>query len=313
MLKRFVIVLLLCAFGTVLVLSQENAPDSSNPDPGLDAALQRLNETPVFFNFTTQAVKEIYARGLGLGNRSQVFTKIGDSDTTQGGFLRPIGMGSYPGFYCDLGEYESLQETIDYYASVPPLDGFKNSFDADSITAHKGFSSSSLLDYMWAESELCVFGELPTECEYRVVRPASVVIMLGLMDIQFFEVEDYKTNMARIIETSREMGVIPILTTFVVLKERTTDKLDWRKSILFNNALLDLAEEYDIPLINLWQQAQHLPNSGIGLDETHLAYPVGHFCDFTGAHEIYGGTLRNLLTLQALDILRREVFEGEAG
>lgn len=308
MLKRLFILLLLCLLGTGFVSSQDTSP---TPDPELDAALQRLHETPVFINFTTETVKEIYARGLEFGNRPQVFTKIGDSDTTQGGFLRPMGMGSYPGFYCDLGEYEALQESINYYSSVSPLKGLRNSFDSDSIAAHKGFSSFSLLDYMWAESELCVFGELPTECEYRVVRPASVVIMLGVMDIQYFTADEYKANMAQIIEKSSEMGVIPILTTFVVMRERSTDKLDWGKSILFNNALLDLAEEYEIPLINLWREAQRLPDSGIGLDETHLAYPTGQFCDFTGAQDLYGGTLRNLLTLIALDMLRRDVFETE--
>ena len=310
MLKRLLLVVFLWTLGIGIVSSQD-VTATPIPEADIASAAQRLNETPVFLNFTTETVKEIYARGHTLGNRPQVFTKIGDSDTTQGGFLRPIGMGPYPGFYCDLGEYSDLQNTINYYSSVSPLEGFKNPFDADSITAHKGFSTSSLLDYMWAESELCVFGELPTECEYRVVQPASAIIMLGLMDIQYFTVADYKANMAQIIEKSSAMGVIPILTTFVVMRERTTDKLDWGTSILFNNALLDLADEYHIPLINLWREAQALPDSGIGLDETHLAYPVGHFCDFTGPQDEYGGTLRNLLTLQALDILRREVFEDE--
>jgi hypothetical protein len=310
MLKRLVFALFLCALGTILVSSQDAA---AAPDADLDAALKHLNETPALFNFTTDTVKTIYARGLVLGNRPQVFTKIGDSDTTQGGFLRPIGMGPYPGFYCDLGEYDALQETIDYYSSVSPLNGFKNSFDSESITAHKGFSTSSLLDYLWAESDLCVYGELPTECEYRVVRPASVIIMLGLMDIQYFTVDEYKANMSQIIETSEEMGVIPILTTFVVMRERTTTKLDWRTSILFNNALIELSEDYQIPLINLWREAQSLPDSGIGADETHLAYPVGEFCNFTGSEHLYGGTLRNLLTLQGLNILRTEVFEAVDG
>jgi hypothetical protein len=165
---------------------------------------------------------------------------------------------------------------------------------------------------MWAESKLCVFGELPLECEYRVVQPGTVIIMLGLMDIQYFTVDEYKANMAQIIEKSMDAGVIPVLTTFVVMKERTTDKLDWGKSVVFNSALVDLAEEYDVPLINLWREAQTLPDQGIGLDQTHLNYPVGEFCDFTGAEHLYGGTLRNLLTLTGLDILRREVFEAQA-
>jgi hypothetical protein len=35
---------------------------------------------------------------------------------------------------------------------------------------------------------------------------------------------------------------------------------------------------------------------------------VGKFCSFDGAEKQVGGTLRNLLTLQALDILRQKVL-----
>lgn len=304
--KHLFLIVGLILLNVVTSQAQDGSPTPSE----IATALTRLNETPAYVNFTTDTVREIYARGQTLGNRAQVFTTVGDSDTTQGGFLRPIGMGSFPGYYCDLGPYSDLQDSIDFYSSVSPLDGYDNSFNSESLMAHKGFSTSSILDYMWAESKLCVFGELPLECEYRLKHPATAIIMLGLMDIQFFTVDDYKANMSQIIEKSIEAGVIPVLTTFVVMKERTTDKLDWGTSILFNNALLDLADEYQIPLINLWREAQALPRSGIGLDETHLAYHSGDTCNFNGAEQEYGGTLRNLMTLTALDTLRREVFES---
>jgi hypothetical protein len=34
---------------------------------------------------------------------------------------------------------------------------------------------------------------------------------------------------------------------------------------------------------------------------------VGEFCSFTGEELLYGGTMRNLLSLQALDVLRRSL------
>ena len=99
-----------------------------------------------------------------------------------------------------------------------------------------------------------------------------------------------------------------MLSTFVVLKENPQQ--DWQTALLFNDVLLDLSEEYQIPLINMWQELQLLPNTGISSDQVHLGYPPSGFCDFTGAQHQYGGVLRNFLTLTALDTLRREVFLG---
>ena len=102
-----------------------------------------------------------------------------------------------------------------------------------------------------------------------------------------------------------ERGVIPVLTTFVVIPERGDV---YERSLEFNMALLDIAAETEMPLINLWAAAQTLPDHGIGPDHTHLKAVVGSFCSFDGAQAQYGGTLRNLLTLQALDMLRRDVL-----
>jgi len=306
--KHLVLSFLLCALAVVTVSAQRLTP---TPDPEIDTILGRLQQTPVFSNFSTDAVKSIYARGQELGNRPQVFTKLGDSDTMQGAFLRPMGMGPRPGYYCDLGEYGALQDSLDYYSSVSPREGVRNSFDNTSLTAHTAFSTLSVFDTWWAQSQsdMCQTGETPLDCEYRLVQPSTAFIMFGLIDVQFFTPDEYRANMTLIIDRSIEMGVIPVLTTFVVLKNNP--KQDWRTSMLFDGVLLDLSDEYQIPLINLWREAQTLPNYGISSDQAHLGYPASGFCDFTGFQTQYGGVLRNFLTLGALDLLRQEVFEEQ--
>jgi hypothetical protein len=130
--------------------------------------------------------------------------------------------------------------------------------------------------------------------------------MLGQIDINYGDltVEEYRANMERIIQHSIGDGVIPVLTTIVFLPERD----EWPLSLEYNLALLDLSAYYGVPLINLWSAAQMLPNHGIGPDRSHLAAHVGSFCSFTGAEREFGGTLRNLLTLQALHELHRTVL-----
>lgn len=298
---RLLFSLLLCAlsFG---VGSAQNAAS----DPEIAAIVTRLQQTPTFFNFTTESVRVIYARGQAMGNRSQVFTKMGDSDTTQGAFLRPMGDGPHPGAYCDLGDYGFLQATLDYYSSVQPGGRARNSFDNTSMLAHKGYSTYSVLDTMLAHG-VCELGETPMACEYRILRPSIAFILFGLMDIQYFTVEEYRANMTQIIEYSMDHGVIPVLHTFFVLDGNV--KLNSRTALLFNNVLLDLSEQYRVPLINLWREIVPLPNHGLSADDIHLGFPPTRFCDFTGSQYQYGGVMRNFLTLTALDILRREVFE----
>jgi hypothetical protein len=263
---------------------------------------QRLRDMPIFLNMDTPEVEAIAAAGRGRGNHADVFTTVGDSNTTNGDFLRPIGLSNND---CELGDYEYLQETIDFF-STPPTEDNANSFTRDSIAADRGFSTYSALDPFWAEA-VCEANESPIACEYRVVQPSVSLIMLGQIDINYAgtDVESYRANMEEIVTTTMEHGVIPVLSTIVFLPERDVYDL----SLQFNMVILDLAETYQIPLINLWGAVQSLPNVGIGPDRSHLRAQVGRFCSFDGAERELGGTLRNLLNLQALDMLRQNVLE----
>ena len=131
--------------------------------------------------------------------------------------------------------------------------------------------------------------------------------MLGLMDVRYAtDAGSYGDNMERIVQASIEQGVIPVLTNNIVLPDQET--LSFDLSIQNNIELLDIAETYQTPLINLWAAVQTMPNYGIGPDRTHLKHEVGSFCSFNGPEQELGSTLRNLLTLQALDEIRRFVM-----
>ena len=262
----------------------------------------RLRTLPLLSNINTQAVRDAFARGQAMGNRANVFTVIGDSNSTNGDFLAP--MGAEFANTCSYGNYAYLQDTVNWFASTDVTFEGGNSFTHDSVTADRGFNTAAAFDPIWASSPVCLPNETPLMCEYRSARPSAVVIMLGGIDINEMTTPSYANAMQRIVESSLAQGVIPILTTFVVLPNRDV----YARSLEFNVMLVDIANAYQVPLINLWAAAQILPTYGIGPDRTHLRAEVGEYCNFTGAEYQYGGTLRNLLTLQALDALRREVF-----
>ncbi len=267
---------------------------------------QRLQTTPILANLAAERVLWIFQRGRDFGLLPRIFTTIGDSNTTNGDFLQPIGMGF--DVYCNWGAYAYLQAAVDYF-SVAPSEADANSFThiRNSITARKGFNSSAVLDPFWATSGACYPGESPLLCEYRTIKPSVAVIMLGGIDVADLKLStaDYNANMRAIVQTSIQQGIIPVLTTFVVLPDRGEI---YERSLEFNMMLLDIANDAQVPLINLWAAAQTLPEDGIGPDHTHLKAQVGSYCSFDGAQQQFGGTLRNLLTLQALDQLRQNVL-----
>lgn len=297
---RFVLLMSIVAIGVSSTAQEDIVSMSVSEMESL------LLETPIFTNVGTEEVQEIFAAGQALGNRPNVFTTVGDSNTTNGDFLRPIGLSSSP---CDLGEYEYLQETIDYF-SAPPTPDDRNSFTRASLAADRGFSTYSALDPFWADASLCQPNESPLTCEYRVTQPSVALIMLGQIDINYAgtSVSAYHENMENIITASIGQGVIPVLSTIVFLPERDVYPL----SLEFNMVILELAEEHQVPLINLWRAVQSLPNVGIGPDRSHLRAQVGRFCSFDGTEQELGGTLRNLLNLQILHSLKLTVLESTA-
>lgn len=301
--RKGLFILLFLAIAWAVSAQTTSTPTPLSADPEIQQMIERLRNTPILYNLDTPALHDIFVRGQQLGNRANVFSKVGDSNTTNGDFLQPIGMD---GDFCELGPYADLQTTIDFF-SASPQPNEANSFVHKSVAAIKGLSSAGALDPFWA-GDACEPNEGPLACEYRLNRPGVAVMMLGLMDVRYQQPDIFRTSIEQVVQLSIDQGVIPVLTTIIVLPD--VDVLSLDDSIHINNAMLDVAEQYGIPVINLWQAVQPLPDFGIGPDRTHLKQKIGSYCSFDGAEQLYGGTLRNLLTLQALDALRQNVLTG---
>jgi hypothetical protein len=266
-------------------------------------SLLALADTPILYNFDSPQIQAIFEQGQALGNHAGIFIKIGDSNSTSGDYLRPMGMRFWG---CNYGIYETdFSETIQFFSSEKPYPAFINSFDTTNVTAQNGLNTFGLFDSFWATADYCRGGESPLACEYRIMKPSIALVMIGLMDLEQIPVEVYARNLDRAVAWLIEQGVIPVLSTFPVLNDypEAGARSLWGKSIELNLAMVTIAEKYQIPLVNLWGAFQSLPDVGIGPDRTHIRHELGKFCDFTGAEAEISGTLRNYLTLRALDTL----------
>lgn len=237
----------------------------------------------------------IYQQGLALGNRPDVFSKVGDSSTAVPYFLMPLGEG-----YANLGDFEFLQGIVDYYSVTRARTN--NSFVNTSLAAGIGWTSASVTNPDYANRAHCERNESPLRCEYRISQPTISIIMLGTNEVTWMSAEDYQANMQRVVDTSVAMGVIPVLTT-IPDRRGNEENVD-----SYNQVLREIAVANRIPLIEYAPIMRTLPNDGLDSERKHpTAVPGNQYrgsVDFTGENLRYGFTMRNLMTLQMLGAIR---------
>ncbi|NLX09251.1 MAG: hypothetical protein GXY36_06310 [Chloroflexi bacterium] len=263
------------------------APVMGEFDPASVAGID-LEAYPIVPEIGEQA-RAIYAEGLALGHDPHSFAKVGDCMTDDPGFLIPLGEGSY-----DLGEYASLEAVIAHYTA-----GEINPFTQVSQAAAGGFNAASVLDNMWANPEFCEAGESPLSCEFRRTNPGVALVLFGTNDVYYLTDAQFDFFLRSILAESIENRVLPIVSTFPPRSEFP------EQSVLFNQIIVKAAEDYGVPLINLWRALEPLPTHGLDPDDsTHLTSPDdGSAGDFSPENLQTGFTVRNLVTLQALSAL----------
>jgi uncharacterized protein YraI len=236
--------------------------------------------------------RRIFLAGQALGNRADVFSKVGDSITASSNFLYPIGYGGLI-----LGDYGYLQGVVNYFSQSAART--HNSFANDSIAARNGWFSGDLLDPNRGEQTGCP-GEAPLTCEYRLVRPAVALIMIGTNDLAGgVSGAQFQSNLQTIVQTTIDMGIIPVLST-IPDSNTAPDRIGE-----FNNIIISVASAYNIPLWNYWLSMQGLPGRGLSGDGVHPSTGPFEAGVFTPDALIYGYNMRNLTALQVLDAVWR--------
>jgi hypothetical protein len=236
---------------------------------------------PIIPETVNARVREIYQRGIALGNNPRVFSRIGDCASAAPGFL--VGFDrNY-----NLGEYTSLQPAIDY---------FINSFERPSLAAKGGLNTEGLLTTLWTD-EQCLGNESLLACQYRLDNPSIAFISFGTNEAYYVHQDpvSFEHNMRIILDVTISRGIVPILST-------KADDFEGDNTI--NATIARLAVEYELPLWNFWLAVQILPNQGMR-DPAHLStISFINFTDFSIPHSMeYGMQVRNLTALQMLYFL----------
>ena len=244
------------------VETQATQPPNYTPTPDLRLPPEQWQQWPAIPQFSPRA-REIYAKGRELGNDPNAFSKVGDCQMINEAFF---GIYATPGAYSFYAGEEYLQDTINTFGVAQ--------FARESAATQGGFNAPAVFNPMLADPEICLPGETPLECEYRINKPSFMLIS---MEFTFSgrTAEVYEGYMRKIIEFAIEHGVVPIIAT-------KADNVEGDHSI--NLATARLAYEYDIPLWNFWLAVQTLPNQGMDMvrnDGFHISVDAWNMRNYT--------------------------------
>jgi hypothetical protein len=248
-------------------------------------------------------LRATFELGKSKGNNPRAFAKLGDCMTENAFFLGPLSEARF-----ELAEHAALKPTLEHFLGVPARGNSGKPWQEDSfatigLASAGGFNVAGPLDPTWSNPDWCNAGESPLECEFRVTRPSFAVVMFGTNDVNTTDLPTYDYYLRTIISQTLDAGVVPILNTFPNRPENPD------KTKQLNQIAVKAAQDYAVPLVNLNRALADLPNQGVDPDDaTHLSVPPDGRVDvFTQDHLQYGFTLRNLVTLQALDAVLKIV------
>ncbi|MBX3086232.1 MAG: SGNH/GDSL hydrolase family protein [Anaerolineae bacterium] len=284
------ILLLSTVLVCVMTLLTAPAPSAAAGD-----LARRYPVIPPLRGGVASQVRALVRTGKRLGNRLNVFSKIGDSITAFPYFLVPVGAGGL-----QLGGYGNLQDTVNFFMTETARTS--NSFANHSLGAREAWTTADLLDPAQADGSVCEAGETPLSCELRVVKPSVALIMIGTNDLVVGDVAGFRSRLTQIIRVVKRAGVVPVLST---IPNRFDPEAVLANVGAYNDVIVQIANNQAIPLWNYWLALDPLPENGVSTDHVHPSVPAdGNTAVLDDAHLSYGFPMRNLTALQVLDALR---------
>jgi len=169
-----------------------------------------------------------------------IFSKVGDCQMTSGTFLGGFVSGAYT-------IPDGFNETVTW---------FSDSMSGESITAAIGLGVNSVLDPLFglpAGNKQCQAVETPLDCELRTRHPAVVLIAMGTNWIPHGEAS-FEKYLRIVVDRVLATGALPILAT-----KADNIEEDWK----LDQAIAQVAYDYNLPLVNVWRSVQDLPNHGL--------------------------------------------------
>lgn len=264
------------------------------PDGGATTSAEVYPTDRTRSPITPHVAGNLRAIAAAGSQQDRVFAKVGASATVSSNFLHCFASAEV-----DLGGRD-LRATVDWFLAGEA--GGTNPYQRESEAATVG----------WSAGRVLLGDPSPLENEVAAVRPRFAVIMYGTNDIGLGDIAAYGAHLGGIADALIERGVIPVFTT-IMPRDDSADADAWVPR--YNLMMRAVAQARQVPLIDYHRELLPLPGHGLAADGIH---PDVHRdggargCVFTAEALQHGYNVRNLITLEMLDVLRQVVAEGAA-
>jgi hypothetical protein len=274
-------------------------PDAASPAP---VGPTRYPGDAVF-SPVTQAVAD-RLRSIAEKNtrpKNDVFIKVGDSHSVSQHFLHCFA--GEPPYQLDLDGRDALLASIEFFRAGPAAG--TTPFDRNSLAASVGKSAN------WPLAG----SPTPLSEELTATNPRFAFVSFGSNDMQFglsFEsaIFPFYRNMMAIFDALEEKGVVPIVTGLPPRGDPTAAL--WAET--YDAATRGMAEARQIPYFSVYLANKDLPEQGLvsdGLHENVYVASTPQPCVFSPAALEYGYNVRNLRSLERLDVVKRVVIDRQ--
>ncbi len=230
-------------------------------------------------------------------SRRDLFIKVGDSITVSGSFLH-----CFAGSSVQLDTHSALQPTLDLYRAATIAGS--SPFDRTSLAAEVGRTAS------WAVSA----DPSPIQKEIAATNASVAVVMYGTNDIGWYGDDHVRTlvwfhdNMLDLVDQVIAAGIVPILST-IPHRDDSVSHDAWVPT--FNATIRALAQGRQVPLVDFYRELDPLADHGLGSDHVHPNTYAAGACVLTPDGLEKGFNVRNLVTLEALDRVRRATIDAQ--
>lgn len=241
------------------------------------------------------SMRAIAARDPSL--RADVFSKMGGSSVVNRGFL-----------HC----FEE-EPSVDFGGR--PLDETLAYFRASRVGSHTPFARSSVAAAVGWSIRHALGGRPPYVVqEVRATQARWALAFFGSNDVEGKNAHQFAGRLDRLVMTLAERGVVPVLGATYPRRANDPDMNEQVRR--YNRMSSAIASAWGLTYVDFHQPMMTLPGRGLAADgyhpNTYLIGPHAEACDFGEQGLRYGNNHRNLLTLTALDGLRRAMVANEA-
>lgn len=221
-------------------------------------------------------------RAVRASNRgdAKALVKVGDSITFSPGFLRCLGTVA-------VSDPE-LEETRTFFSRA--------SWERQSLASTVGW-------HTWQPLE---GSPSPLDREIDAMRPAYAVVMLGTNDTYAGSAPRFARDLRRVVDALVGRGIVPVVSTIPHRASATANAA----VPAMNSAVRSVAAAAKVPLVDYHLALEEVPGHGLSRDGVHPFSAGSSACDFSANGNRGGYNVRNRVTLEALDRVRRALGDG---